>query len=127
MRGRSSRPVQCCDRLTPIARGEAGAMAVPADSGKVRRAHLHRAARPPLLLSLAEVRESGRPAFFFDYDESLVYWDDELFDIRDWGDALQTGADPTPLPPAVLKNAVGIEYGWQRAHACDCRLCRHLL
>ncbi len=94
--------------------GEAGTTAVPADSGKVRRANLHRAARPHLLRSLAEVRESGRPAFFFDYDESLVYWDDELSDIRDLGDALQTGANPTPLPPAVLENAVGIEYGWQR-------------
>jgi hypothetical protein len=103
-------------------------MAAPGDNGKARKAHLHqvvwRAVRPPVLLSLAQVRESGLPAFFFDYGESLVYWDDELFDIHDWGDALQTGVDPTALPPAVLEHAIGIEHGWRHANACTCGLCR---
>jgi hypothetical protein len=75
-------------------------------------------------LSLSEVRESGRPAFFFDYGEALVYWHDELFDLRDWGGALQTGADPAPLPAAVLESEVGIEYGWRHTIACACDLCR---
>jgi len=70
------------------------------------------------------VRESGRPASFFDYQEALVYWDDELFDLRDRSDALRTGANPPPLPPAVLEHAIGIEYGWRHTIACACGLCR---
>ena len=73
-------------------------MAMPGGKRGVRGARVRRAAWSPVLLSLAEVRESGRPAFFFDYQEALVFWDDQLFDLHDWSDALQTGADPPPLP-----------------------------
>jgi hypothetical protein len=84
---------------------------------------VHRVVRPTVVLSLADVRESGRPAFFFDYGEALVYAKDELYDVYDWGIALQTGADPLPLPHDVLEHAVGIEYGWRHAVSCDCDAC----
>jgi hypothetical protein len=84
---------------------------------------VHRVVRSSVVLSLAEVRESGRPAFFFDYGEALVYEGDELYDVHDWGTALQIGADLMPLPHYVLEHAVGIEYGWRHAVACDCRAC----
>jgi hypothetical protein len=76
------------------------------------------------ILSLAEVRESGRPAYFYEYGEALLYRRDQLFDLRDWRGFLRTGAPPSPLPATVLEQSVGIEYGWRHADACDCRLCR---
>jgi hypothetical protein len=84
---------------------------------------VYRVVRPTVVLSLADVRESGRPAFFFDYGEALVYEGDEVYDVRDWGDALQSGAEPMPLPHDVLEHAVGIEYGWRHAVICDCDAC----
>jgi hypothetical protein len=84
---------------------------------------VYRVVRPTVVLSLADVRESGRPAFFFDHREALVYDGDELYDVHDWGTALQTGADPTPLPHDVLEHAVGIEYGWRHAVSCNCDRC----
>ena len=84
---------------------------------------VHRVVRPTVVLSLADVRESGRPAFFFDHSEALVYAQDELYDVHDWAAALQTGADPMPLPHDVIEHAVGIEYGWRHASSCDCDTC----
>lgn len=78
------------------------------------------------MLSLAEVCESGRPAYFFDYGEALAFWRGQLFDLRDWRESLRTGADPSPLPAALLERPVGIEYGWRHADACECGLCRVL-
>ena len=75
------------------------------------------------LLSLAEVRESGRPAFFFDYGEALLFIDGELFDLQHWGAALQLDSGPMPLPRVVLEHGVGIEYGWRHAGDCDCPAC----
>jgi hypothetical protein len=76
------------------------------------------------MLSLAEVRESGRPAYFFEYGEALLYRCGHLFDLRDWRGSLRTGGTASPLPDTVLERSVGIEYGWRHADACDCRLCR---
>ncbi len=76
------------------------------------------------ILSLAEVRESGRPAYFFEYGEALLYRRGQLFDLRDWPDLLRTGAHPSPLSASVLERQVGIEFGWRHADACVCRLCR---
>lgn len=76
------------------------------------------------ILSLAEVRESGRPAYFFEYGEALLYRSGRLFDLRDWRGSLRTGGAASPLPDTVLERSVGIEYGWRHADACDCRLCR---
>ena len=84
---------------------------------------VHRVVRATVLLSLDDVRESGRPAFFFDYGEALVYAKDELYDVYAWATALQAGADPLPLPRDVLEHAVGIEYGWRHAVSCDCDRC----
>jgi hypothetical protein len=75
------------------------------------------------LLTFAEVRAAGRPAFFYDYGEALVYWGDQIFDLRDWSDSLQSGAPPVPLPSVLLEQPVGIEYGWRHADACDCPFC----
>lgn len=74
-------------------------------------------------LTLQEVREIDRTAFFFDFGEALMYKDGKLFDIRSWGAEVPTGAPLTPLPDAVLENGVGIEYGWQHLKDCDCHLC----
>jgi hypothetical protein len=75
------------------------------------------------LLSLDEVRASGRPAFFLDYGEALLFIDGELFDLQDGGAALQAGGDPLPLPRDVLEHGVGIEYGWRHTARCDCDVC----
>jgi hypothetical protein len=74
-------------------------------------------------LSLDEVREVGRPAFFFDHGEALMYLDGELFDIRDWGASMPADALSLPLPREVLLGGVGIEYGWRHMRGCACHLC----
>lgn len=86
--------------------------------------HGERAARSRALLSLEEVRASGLPAFFFDYDEHLLYLDGEIFDLSDGDAAWQAGSPPLPLPRYILEDGVGIEYGWRHAADCACRFCR---
>jgi len=85
--------------------------------------HGERAARSRALLSLEEVRASGLPAFFFDYDEHLLYLDGELFDLSDGDAAWQADSRPQPLPRYILEDGVGIEYGWRHAADCACRFC----
>ena len=82
------------------------------------------AARSRVLLSLAEVRASGLPAFFFDHGEHLLYMDGELFDLRDGDAAWQAGSRPLPLPRQILESGVGIELGWRHAADCRCHSCR---
>ena len=93
------------------------------DTRRAWRDAVDEAARSRAVLSLDEVRESGRPAFFFDYGEALLFIDGELFDLRHWGVALQFDVDPVPLPRQILEHGVGIEYGWRHAGECDCRAC----
>jgi hypothetical protein len=76
------------------------------------------------VFSFVEVRASGRPAYFWDYGETLVYVRDQLFDVREWRESLVTGTAPAPLPAALLESPVGIEYGWCHAEACTCSSCR---
>jgi hypothetical protein len=82
------------------------------------------AARSRVLLTLDEVRTIGVPAFFFDYDEQLLYLDDELYDMTDAGATWQADARPRPLPRHILDDGVGIEFGWRHASECACKLCR---
>ena len=82
-----------------------------------------RAARSRTLLTLEEVRASGLPAFFFDYDEHLLYFDGELFDLHDGDAAWRAGSHPLPLPPHILEDGVGIEFGWRHAAECACNYC----
>jgi hypothetical protein len=93
------------------------------DTRRAWKDAIEEAAASRAVLSLAEVRESGRPAFFFDYGEALLFIDGELFDLQHWGAALQLDADPMPLPRVVLEHGVGIEYGWRHAGECDCEAC----
>ena len=81
------------------------------------------AARPRTLLSLEEVRESGRPAFFSDHGEHLLYQDGELFDLGDGDATWQAGSHPQPLPRQILVDGVGIEYGWRHSAGCACHFC----
>jgi hypothetical protein len=74
-------------------------------------------------LSLDEVRELGRTAFFFDYGEALMYLDGEVFDIHEWGASMPSDALSLPLPREVLEGGVGIEYGWRHMRGCACHLC----
>jgi hypothetical protein len=69
-------------------------------------------------LSLAEVRESGLPAIFVDYGETLLYHDNRLYNIRN----LAAGADVEPLrlPESVLERGLGIEQGWYHLAGCEC-------
>ena len=82
-----------------------------------------RAANLRALLSLAEVRASGLPAFFFDHGEHLLYVDDELFDLHVGDAAWQAHNRPRPLPHQILDSGVGIELGWRHAAGCSCRYC----
>jgi hypothetical protein len=82
-----------------------------------------RAARSRALLSLEEVRESDLPAFFFDYDEHLLYLDGELFDLGDGEATWMAGSHPLPLPHQILEEGVGIEFGWRHTANCACRFC----
>jgi hypothetical protein len=93
------------------------------DTRRAWKNAVEEAARSRAVLSLAEVREVGRPAFFFDFGEALLFNDGELFDLRHWGVALQFDVDPVPLPRQILEHGVGIEYGWRHAGECDCRAC----
>jgi hypothetical protein len=81
------------------------------------------AARSRTLLLLEEVRASGLPAFFFDYDEHLLYLDGELFDLHEGDAAWQSGSRPRPLPRHILEDGVGIEFGWRHQADCRCEYC----
>ena len=81
-------------------------------------------ARSRALLSLDEVRASALPAYFYDYSEELLYLGGELFDLRDVEAAERAGVDPLPLPREILKNGVGLEYGWRHVAGCACHCCR---
>ena len=83
-----------------------------------------RAARSRALLSLEQVRAIGLPAFFFDYDEHLLYVDGELFDLREGDAAWKADSRPLPLPRNILEDGVGIEHGWRHAAECTCPCCR---
>jgi hypothetical protein len=74
-------------------------------------------------LSLDEVREVGRTAFFFDFGEALMYLDGEIFDIHGWGGSMPSDALSQPLPRGVLEAGVGIDYGWRHMRGCACHLC----
>ena len=74
-------------------------------------------------LSLDEVREAGRTAFFFDFGEALMYLGGELFDVSDWRSAVPIGALTQPLPPGILESGVGLEYGWRHLAGCACGFC----
>lgn len=75
-------------------------------------------------LLLEEVRESGVPAYFFEYGEHLMYLDGELYDLSDVEAAADSGAHPLPLPRQILENGVGLEYGWRHKAGCVCPHCR---
>jgi hypothetical protein len=75
------------------------------------------------VFSFDEVRESGQPAYFFEYGEALVYHGGQIFDLREWEGSLRTGVEPAPLPSVLLETPVGIEYGWCHAQACRCSCC----
>jgi hypothetical protein len=83
-----------------------------------------RGARSRVLLTLDEVQASGRRAYFYDYDEELIYLDGELYDLRDAETAEQAGLTPHPLPREILESGVGLEYGWRHIAGCTCRHCR---
>ena len=74
-------------------------------------------------LTLAEVREAGRTAFFLDYGEALLYADDELFEVREIVAARRAGLRPKSLPAQVLQCGAGLEYGWRHSGDCDCHAC----
>jgi hypothetical protein len=76
-----------------------------------------------VMLSLEEVRQSGRAAFFFDYCEALMYLDEALFEIRPPGAGSPNGMRRTPVPRGILDSGVGIEYGWRHLAECDCDSC----
>jgi hypothetical protein len=85
--------------------------------------HGERASRSRALLSLEEVRASHLPAFFFDYDEHLLYLDGDLFDLRGGDAAWQEASRPLPLPRHILEDGVGIEFGWRHQADCRCPYC----
>jgi hypothetical protein len=64
------------------------------------------------------------PAYFFDYDEHLLYLDDELHDMTDARATWQADSRPRPLPRHILDDGVGIEFGWRHAAECACHVCR---
>jgi hypothetical protein len=78
------------------------------------------AAHGERLLSLEEVMESGLPAFFFDYGDVLLCLEGDLFSVQA-GDEARAQPVLVPLPPAILKRGLGIEYGWR--HLLDCTCC----
>ena len=75
------------------------------------------------VLTLEEVRESGLPAFFVDFGESLLYERGQLFELRDREAWRPEGLSRRPLPAEVLAGGVGIDYGWRHAARCACRYC----
>jgi len=90
--------------------------------GPGETAHLESLSR--VVLSLDEVRAAGRPAFFVDWGEALLFDDGQLFEVRDLAAARRAGGRPEPLPAQVLEAGVGIEYGWRHSAGCDCRACQ---
>ena len=76
-----------------------------------------------VLLTLDEVREAGRTAYFLDYGEALLFTDGQVFEVSEVIRARQIDQRPSPLPDAVAEAGVGIEYGWRHVADCDCRTC----
>jgi hypothetical protein len=74
-------------------------------------------------LPIEEVTSSGAPAAFQAFGESLLYLEGRVFDLRHDGSPAGERLCPTMLDPAVLRYAVGIEYGWQHVEGCRCETC----
>jgi hypothetical protein len=75
------------------------------------------------VLTLEEVRESGLPAFFVDFGESLLYKRGQLFEVRDRDAWRPEVLSRVPLPAEVLATGVGIDSSWRHAARCACRYC----
>jgi hypothetical protein len=70
-------------------------------------------------LSFAEIVEAGLPATYRDFGERLVFLDGKLLDA-------QRPDTTNSIPVEILmgpSGAVGIEFGWRHAGACQCRFC----
>jgi hypothetical protein len=80
------------------------------------------AAQAARLLALGEVKESGLPAFFFDYGEVLLYLEGDLFSVQA-GDGARDQPVLVPLPPGIMGRGLGIEYGWRHLLDCSCCFC----
>ena len=89
---------------------------------EIALASLRRTGRRPL--ALEEVVASGRPAIYARYGDVLLFMDGTIFDLHE---ASARNEPPSGSPvddPAIVGQAVGIEFGWRHALDCPCALCR---
>jgi hypothetical protein len=75
-------------------------------------------------LTLDEVRQASVPAVFRAFGDNLVYLGGTVYSLpaEPDPDALETNL---ALPGTyVVSEEVGIEFGWEHLHGCDCPFCR---
>jgi len=95
---------------------EAGIIVEPQFGGAVP-------ARGKRLLFAHEVLAVGEPAFFDDFGEQLLFFAGQLLDLRA-AERTASGVVLAPaLPEYILREPVGLEYGWRHASGCGCRFC----
>ena len=74
-------------------------------------------------LSFREVIDSGRPAVFRQFGDSLLFVDGTVFDVIKPGSPIELGLKVPLEDPYFARRAVGIEYGWRHALHCPCDVC----
>jgi hypothetical protein len=74
-------------------------------------------------LSFREVVNSGRPAVYRQFGDSLLFVDGTLFDVLKPGSPIELGLKVPLEDPHFVRRAVGIEYGWRHALDCSCDAC----
>jgi hypothetical protein len=82
--------------------------------------------RPPSRrrLTLDEVRQARVPAVFRDFGDNLVYIGGTVYSLPAESDPHDLETNLALPDTYVITNGVGIEFGWEHLHDCDCPLCR---
>jgi hypothetical protein len=75
-------------------------------------------------LALDEVVAIGRPAIYSRYGEALLFMNGTIFDVREPFAPSELSLGVPLNDPAVVRHAVGIEFGWRHALDCSCDLCQ---
>ena len=83
-----------------------------------------RAAPSRRRLTLDEVRQASVPAVFRAFGDHLIYVGGTVYSLPAEPDPDDLATNLSLPGTYVVSEEVGIEFGWEHLHDCDCPLCR---